>query len=70
MQKVIEQVTGKTVRTITLVMVGHQDKDMSPQMTKDTSSQVVVRLYLRQPTTKCTVLAALQEPVRLLTTKN
>lgn len=37
MQKVIEQVTGKTLRTITLVMVSHEDTDMSPKMTRGTS---------------------------------
>jgi len=36
-QKVIEQVTGRIVRTITLVMVSHEDKDMSPKMTRGTS---------------------------------
>ncbi len=37
MRKVIEQVTGKTIQTITLVMVSHEDKDMSPKMTRGTS---------------------------------
>jgi len=33
----MEQVTGKIVRTITLVMISHADKDMSPKMTSGTS---------------------------------